>query len=273
MVWTRRRHMLIMVNIGTVLVLLFITCTVRGLVARRSTAGSQLQPDMVTQHKFEDIYDNRLWSTDNGGSGTGSSLAVTQYAMSCVRTVVNKFQIGSMADVPCGGMHWQPSLLRDLKDDVRDFSFLGTDIVRSVIQANEARFSNESWMHFEVLDFTRALVPAGIELILCRDALQHLPLGKAIDALEMFSKSTARFLLLGSYLGTDGKNALIEVGDYYSIDVTTDPFLLTGYQHLYHEHTRDIQNEVDKHLLLFSVTYLKNVDFTAMRKRASLFGK
>ena len=273
MAWARRRHLLIMADLGTVLVLLVITCTVRELAAGRSRVGSQIELDLVTQHKFEDIYDSRRWSTDNGGSGTGSSLAVTQYAMSCVRTVVNRFQITSMADVPCGGMHWQPFLLRDLKNDIRDFSFQGIDIVRSVIQANEARFSNESWMHFEVLDFTRALVPAGIELILCRDALQHLPLGKAIDALEMFSKSTARFLLVGSYLGTDGQNKLIEMGDYYSIDITTEPFLLTGYQHLYHEHTRELQNEVDKHLLLFSITYLKNVDFKAMRTRASVIGQ
>ena len=49
-------------------------------------------------------------------------------------TVVNKFQISSMADVLCGGMHWQPALLRDLKDDVLDFSFQGIDIIRSVIQ-------------------------------------------------------------------------------------------------------------------------------------------
>ena len=80
-------------------------------------------------------------------------------------------------------------------------------------------------MRFEVLDFTRALMPDGMQLMLCRDALQHLPLGKAIDALEMFSKSTARILLVGSHLGTDGKNKLIEVGDCYSIVLTTDPFL------------------------------------------------
>ena len=269
--WLVRRNVPIMVSFVTVLALLIVTSAFRSFAGRRTQVGNQLQPDLATQYKFEDIYDSRLWSTDNGGSGTGSGLAVTQYAMSCVRTVVNKFEIRSMADVPCGGMHWQPSLLRDLKEDVRDFTFQGVDIVRSVIEAHQAKFVNHPWMVFEVLDFTRAHVSAGIELILCRDALQHLPLGKAIDALEMFSQSKARFLLVGSYLGSDGDNKLIEVGDYYSIDLTADPFSLSGYQHLYHEHTRETQNELDKHLLLFPITYLKSVDYNAMRNRASLF--
>ena len=238
----------------TMVALLIVTSAVRSFAGRRGNVENQIEPDSTMQQKFEDIYDSRLWSIDNGGSGTGSGLAVTQYAMSCIRTVVNKFEISSMADVPCGGMHWQPSLLRDVKEDVRDFSFRGIDIVPSVIEANQARFVNKPWMHFEVLDFTRAHISAGIELILCRDALQHLPLGKAIDALELFSQSKARFLLVGSYLGSDGNNKLIEVGDYYSIDLTADPFSLTGYQHLFHEHTREIQNELDKHLLLFSIT-------------------
>ena len=260
-----------MFSIGKALMLLIIVSTVHGRVGRRKKIGSNVQPDLFIQQKFEDIYENRFWSEGNGGSGTGSGLAVTQYAMSSIRTVVNKFEIDSLADVPCGGMHWMPLLLRDLRDDVHGFVFHGLDIVRSVIETNQARFANESWMQFEVLDFTRAPVPAGVQLILCRDALQHLPLGKAIDALEMFSLSEARFLMVGTYMGFDGKNKLIEAGDYYDINLTLDPFSLTSYQHLYPEHTRELIDEVDKHLLLFPITYLQSVDYTAMRMRARLY--
>lgn len=273
-----------MVKLGTFLVMLAVASVVRGGVVHRDRLGvrrqismaksnSGVQTNQDVQHKFEHIYDTHLWSTDNGGSGTGSGLAVTQYAMSAVRTVVNKFEIHSMADVPCGGMHWMPFLLRDLRDDVHEFSYHGLDIVRSVIQASQARFANESWMQFEVLDFTRTPVPAGVELIMCRDALQHLPLGMVVDALEMFSKSEARFLLVGSYLGSGAENRLIEAGDYYSINLTLDPFSLTGYQHLYHEHTSEFLADPDKHLLLFSMAYLQSVDYKAMRERASLLSQ
>ena len=223
------------------------------------------------QQKFEDIYKHSLWSEDNGGSGSGSGLAVTQYAMSCVRAVVNKFELSSLADVPCGGMHWMPLLLRDLRDDFHGLSFLGVDIVRSVIQANQAKFINESWMHFEVLDFTQTPLPDHVQLIFCRDALQHLPIEKAIDALDMFSRSKARFLMVGSYFGANIKNQRIEAGDYYDINLTLEPFCLTGYQHLYHEHTQEITNEPEKHLLLYPMSYLRSVDFSALRKTASMF--
>ena len=265
------RRLVTMFSLGQALVLLVVVSTVRSGSGRRKKVGSNVQPDVTIQQKFEDIYDTRYWSEGNGGSGTGSSLAVTQYAMSAIRTVVNKFELNSLADVPCGGMHWMPFLLRDLRDDVPGFSFHGVDIVRSVIDANQARFANESWMQFEVLDFTRAPVPASVQLILCRDALQHLPLGKAVDALEMFSASGARFLLIGSYLGSGGENKLIQAGDYYDINLTVDPFSLTSYQHQYHEHTRDFIDEIDKHLLLFPVAYLQSLDYKAMRERANLY--
>ena len=91
------------------------------------------RPDSAMQQKFEDIYKDNIWGTveENGGSGLGSNLAATQYTMSCIRAVVNKFELNSLADVPCGGMHWMPTLLRDLRDDIHGFSYLGIDIARS----------------------------------------------------------------------------------------------------------------------------------------------
>ena len=283
-VLAQQRALPVMGSLGALFVLLAVASGVRGgffhrnhfgVQKRTSTADSStgLQPNQDVQNKFEHIYDSHLWSDGNGGSGTGSGLAVTQYAMSSIRTVVNKFEITSMADVPCGGMHWMPYLLRDLRGDVHNFSYHGLDIVRSVIEASQVRFANESWMHFEVLDFTRTPVPAGVELIMCRDALQHLPLAMVVDALEMFSKSEAQFLLVGSYLGSVAENRAIEAGDYYSINLTLDPFLLTGYQHLYHEHTSEFIEDPDKHLLLFPIDYLQSVDYKAMRERASLLAR
>lgn len=226
------------------------------------------------QEKFEDIYRTNVWGTveDNGGSGDGSNSAATQYTMSCVRAVVNKYELTSMADAPCGGMHWMPTLLRDLRGDFPDFSFLGVDIVRSVIQANQAKFINETWMQFDVVDFTQTAIPDSVQLILCRDALQHLSLEKAIGALELFSKSKARFLLVGSYFGADNTNQRIEIGDYYDINLTLEPFALTGYQHVYREHTQELIAAPEKHLLLFSISYLRSIDFPALHKRASKFG-
>ena len=233
---------------------------------------TQHRADPAMQEKFEEIYRTNQWGSvaDNGGSGDGSNSAATQYTMSCIRAVVNKYELTSMADAPCGGMHWMPTLLRDLRGDFPDFSFLGVDIVRSVIEANQAKFINETWMQFHVLDFTQTAIPDDVQLILCRDALQHLPLEKAIDALEMFSKSRARFLLVGSY--STNTNQRIDAGDYYDINLTLEPFSLAGYQHVYHEHTQELIAAPEKHLLLYSISYLRGIDFPALQTSASKFG-
>ena len=235
---------------------------------------TQHKADPAMQEKFENIYRTNQWGSvaDNGGSGDGSNSAATQYTMSCIRAVVNKYELTSMADAPCGGMHWMPTLLRDLRGDFPDFRFFGVDIVRSVIEANQAKFVNETWMQFNVLDFTQTSVPDDVQLILCRDALQHLPLEKAIDALELFAKSKARFLLVGSYFGADNTNRQIDAGDYYDINLTLEPFALAGYQHVYREHTQELITAPEKHLLLYSISYLRGIDFSALRKTTSNFG-
>lgn len=43
-------------------------------------------------------------------------------------------------------------------------------------------------------------LPNGYELILCRDALQHLPLLSVVAALENFARSDARYLLVRTEL-------------------------------------------------------------------------
>ena len=128
-------------------------------------------------------------------------------------------------------------------------------------------------MQFDVLDFSQTAILEDVQLILCRDALQHLPIEKAIDALDMFSRSKARFLLVGSYFGAHTKNQRVEAGDYYDINLILEPFRLTGYQHLYREHTRELIEADDKNLLLYSISYLRTVNFPALRERASKFNK
>lgn len=250
--------------------------TAIGAFCRRhhyNSTPAQPTADHAMQDKFEDIYKTNFWGSDEdgGGSGGGSTSVATQYTMSCIRAVINKFELTSMVDAPCGGMYWMPTLLRDIRDDYPDFRFLGIDIVRSVIQANQAKFVNESWMQFAVADFTQTSVQDNVQLILCRDALQHLPIDKAVDALEQFSRSKARFLLVGSYFSVGNTNRRINAGEYYEINLTLEPFSLTGYQHVYREHTQELLPYPEKHLVLYSISYLRGVDFSALRTKVGKF--
>ena len=226
--------------------------------------------DTALQQKFETIYSEAIWGTQGGGSGAGSGQETTQYARSILRLVVNNFGLRSMADVPCGSMHWMPVALRDLRTDVSGFQYLGVDIVRSVIERHHTNFRNDSgWMRFLTADFTTTPLPEDYDLIFCRDALQHLSFVTVISALELFSKSSARFLLVGSYMG-QSRNTDIISGEYWDIDLLSWPFELTGYQTAYSEHTKDyLPEEPEKFMLLYAVDYLKTIDYQQMLQRAT----
>ena len=100
--------------------------------------------------------------------------------------------------------------------------------------------------------------------------MQHLSLEQVVSALETFSKSSARFVLLGSYLG-ESLNINILPGDYWNINLVVSPFELTGYQEAYSEHTKDfLPHEPEKFLLLYSTDYLKTINFQEIRNKSAL---
>ena len=255
------------------LVLLFVVLGSGVLAAeRQARALKQGRPNAKLQAEFEKIYESKLWGTDGAGSGAGSSLSASSYARSILRLVVNKFGIRGMIDAPCGAMAWMPSVLRDIWDDIEGFQYLGVDIVQSVIMANIEHFKHQtSWMHFRTMDFSEQPLPGGYDLIFCRDALQHLPLLSGINALENFSKTKARYLLVGSYATPKGNREIdINAGGnaYFDINLTEEPFFLTGYQQIFSEHTDILPSELEKHMLLYPMHYLKAANFTEMRIRA-----
>ncbi len=252
-------------------VLVFLCVAVMGADRRRQRGIQRRTSDNALQQKFESIYTDLVWGDQGGGSGTGSGQETTQNARSILRLVVNLFGIRSLADCPCGSMHWMPILLRDLRADVPGFQYLGVDVVRKVIEGHRVNFQNNShWMHFQAADFTVSQLPQDVDLIFCRDALQHLSLDKVVSALELFSRSSARFLLVGSYL-EQSRNINITTGDYWDINLLVFPFELTGYEHAYSEHSKDnLPDEPNKFLLLFPMEYLRSVDYERMMQRATL---
>ena len=67
------------------------------------------------------------------------------------------------------------------------------DTDRNVVAYNIANFvsADRDW-HFRLLSFAHEPLPGGYDLILCRDALEHLPYASIIAALENFASSSAR---------------------------------------------------------------------------------
>ncbi|KAK9839539.1 hypothetical protein WJX81_008282 [Elliptochloris bilobata] len=150
------------------------------------------------------------------------------------------------------------------------FRYHGLDVVRSVVADNQRRFAQQQTWAFELADITQGPLPSGYELILCRDALQHLPFSAVIAALENFARSDTRYLLVGSYMRLGG-NKNIAAGQAFDIDLMQAPFGLDAPLMAYNELTHHLTNGsfADKHLLLYSMEALRAVDWDAMRERAA----
>ncbi len=141
---------------------------------------------------FTSIYDRCYWGTENL-SGPGSSVAATEKTREIVLKVIDDYGITSVVDVACGDFVWMPIALNELNGPVQ---YTGCDIVEDLI----ARHTKEhAGFRFQSLDFVTDEIPEG-ELIICRDALQHLQVRDVKKALANFSASGARYLLASTHM-------------------------------------------------------------------------
>ena len=149
----------------------------------------------------------------------------------------------------------------------------GVDVVPELVAAHARRFgtgagaeARPAWSFSSgdaaAAAFADSGIPTGADLLMSRDALQHLPLAYAARALENMATSGARLLLLGSYR-VGGFNCDIAFpGFFHWIDLRKAPFLLRP---------RVVFEEgfEAKQLLLFDGDDLRRTDWAAMRERVA----
>lgn len=145
---------------------------------------------------FEIIELERRWG-DGPASGWGSTLDYTRVARDIIVEVVQRHGIRSILDLPCGDFAWMPKVLERLDPALR---YVGGDIVPALIERNTAA---NPGLDFQQIDFVRDPLPT-CDLIVCREALQHLPVADIARALRNFSASGARFLLTSTHLRRTG---------------------------------------------------------------------
>lgn len=109
-------------------------------------------------------------------------------------------------------------------------SFAGYDVACKVIEDHKRNFASHPNWNFECMDLSLKLPTSPDDLdnaaVFSRDALQHLPMAFVRSYLDNVRKSGVRWLLVGSYVKTQGGNRDIAPGDYYAIDLTKPPFNL-----------------------------------------------
>jgi len=162
---------------------------------------------------FETIYNRNVWGK---GSGAGSRPDVARPYMQFLQAFLINNQIRSVVDIGCGD--WQFSQFINWGNA----SYLGIDVVSSVIAANQQRFAkpNISFVCANPLDDT--FIPPIGDLLLLKDVLQHLSNANVQKLLAL----TSRFkfsLITNAYapVNDDCQN-----GDTRPLDIRAEPFNL-----------------------------------------------
>jgi hypothetical protein len=151
------------------------------------------------QSAFEKIYKDAYWGTKHL-SGAGSTLDSTKFVRNIIEKIVVDYQIRTLVDVACGDMVWMPLVVDGIRGRGIELDYLGCDIVDSLIVQHQRTYPN---LRFQHLDFVDGEIPKA-DLIICREALQHLPVRDIISALRNFSSSGAKYLLATIHLRRAG---------------------------------------------------------------------
>lgn len=172
---------------------------------------------------FARIYARNEWSGTESLSGPGSGSAATLIVANVLRELVISLEIESVVNLACGDDFWTPDLP----------GYVGIDIAPAAIARARKSHPERSYLVGDI----RTLVPPG-DLLILRDALQHLPLADGVAILETIRSSGGKWLLASTYLGRSSRhpgetNVDVPAGGYYCPDLVAPPFSLLGPRRLY----------------------------------------
>ncbi len=175
---------------------------------------------------FSDIYQKNAWNNGQGETraGPGSFMNYTAATRKFLGSFIRSHNITTVADLSCSEMLWQPHIpgFADLE------LFAGYDIVPDAIEHARERLGvgvgRNPHVKLEVLDMVTGRLPRAFDLVLVRDTLFHLPILEALQVLEMINDSGSRFLGTTTIDSPKVRNAFIEAGEWYPLNIKKPPF-------------------------------------------------
>lgn len=193
---------------------------------------------------FEKIYDSNFWKGNESKSGPGSQIKSTESVRKNLPKLIEKYDIKSILDSPCGDYNWMKTV------DKKGAKYIGGDIVPKIIKENNKKYKNEN-TSFEVVDITSSDIPK-VDLIICRDCLQHLSQENVKKALKNFKDSGSKYLLVTNYPWTL-ENYDIKDGDFLTLNLCQKPFGLPSKPLEKIKETNIRGNCIDKYLYLYKL--------------------
>jgi hypothetical protein len=166
---------------------------------------------------FTYIYESNHWQGAESVSGAGSDEVQTAVIAEALPSVLSRFSIRRMLDLPCGDFSWMNQLNLPL-----DY-YIGADIVDSLITRHQQTYGSLG-REFRVLDLTRDKLP-DVDLIFCRDCLVHLSFEDIRKAFTNLLSSNIQYILTTTFPGRTS-NKDIKTGDWRTLNLQVPPFNL-----------------------------------------------
>ena len=197
------------------------------------------------EERFLYIFKTNYWGDKESLSGIGSNLKNTKNLIEQLPLLINKFEIQTIFDAPCGDFNWMKHLLKKV-----NVEYLGADIVEDIINFNIKKYKSDR-INFKKINIINDKLPDS-DLMICRDCLGHFSYDDIFLFLNNFVNSKIKFLLLTSSLNDQNKfiNRDILTGDFRRIDLFSQPFNFKK-NYLFKIEDREYQDDTLNYKLLF----------------------
>lgn len=190
---------------------------------------------------WTDIREQFLGHTETP-NGPGSFMRNTEAVRAWLPSIVDRYKIVTMLDVPCGDWNWMQTVDLTLVEE-----YTGWDVQPEQVAVNREMYDNQVYalgpddMTFECVNILgpNVVVPR-VDLIWCRDLTLHLTLEQNERMVDRFRRSGSAYLAITSYPEQDNDaltfpdNGHDDRPGYYCnpINMEGTPFWLNMIEHI-----------------------------------------
>ena len=96
------------------------------------------------EDRFNLIYQENHWSSNESISGDGSEIAYTKNLRSWLVKKINELDVKKLVDAPCGDFNWMKLVTQEV-----DIDYIGIDIVQDIIETNNKLYQNSN-INFDI---------------------------------------------------------------------------------------------------------------------------
>jgi len=174
---------------------------------------------------FSNIYENWGFGGDESRSGPGSTLVETAKIREEIKSLITKYNIRTVVDIPCGDFNWMKEIV------YRFEKYTGGDIVPTAIENNK-KYENKI-INFIEFDLTDDQEIPEADLLIVRDVIGHLPLELGKRAVNKIINSKCKYLLSTTWYNLHDEqyyknhiNSEVSTGRFYPVCLLSNPFNL-----------------------------------------------